>query len=489
MKLTATGPGGSVTKTATTAINVVAAAPVANFTMTPASGTAPLNVTFSNTTTGSVTSWLWNFGDNTTSNLQSPSHTYSAPGSYTVKLTATGPGGSVTKTATTAINVVAAAPVANFTMTPASGTAPLSVAFTNTSSGSVTTYSWNLGDGTTSTQATPPSHVYSVAGMYTITLTAIGPGGSETKTASVTVNVAPTKRDFNGDGKADLLWRQTSTGTTTIWQMNGASASDVGRWVMDKGWVIQDVGDFNGDGKADILWRETSTGAVTIWQMNGAAGPLAVGNWVVDKAWVVQGIGDFNGDGKADILWRQKSTEAVTIWQMNGAAGPSTVGNWVMDHDWVVQGVGDFNGDGKADILWRQTSTGATTIWQMNGASSSAVGGWVVDKDWGIQGVGDFNGDGKADILWRQTSTGAVTIWQMNGGASASAVGNWAVDNDWVIQGIGDFNGDGKADIVWRQADTGSVTIWQMNGGGSASAVGDWVVPGDWVIQDQARLR
>src|SRR4029453_13729608 len=137
-----------------------------------------------NTTTGSVTALLVDFGDNTTSTAQNPpAHSYSAPGSYTVKLTATGPGGSVTKTATTAINVVAAAPVANFTMTPASGSAPLNVTFTNTPTGSVTSWLWDFGDNTTST-AQSPSHTYSAPGSYTVKLTATGPGGTATRTAT-----------------------------------------------------------------------------------------------------------------------------------------------------------------------------------------------------------------------------------------------------------------------------------------------------------------
>src|SRR4029453_18853800 len=225
MKLTATGSGGSVTKTATTAINVVAAAPVTNFTMTPTSGAAPLNVTFTNTTTGSVTTWAWDFGDNTSSTAQNPpAHSYSAPGSYTVKLTATGPGGSVTKTASTPISVVAAAPVANFTMTPASGSAPLNVTFTNTTTGSVTSWLWDFGDNTTSTVQNPPAHSYGAPGSYTVKLTAPGPGGSVTKTATTAINVvaaAPvanfTMTPASGSAPLNVTFTNTPTGSVTSW--------------------------------------------------------------------------------------------------------------------------------------------------------------------------------------------------------------------------------------------------------------------------------
>lgn len=79
--------------------------PVANFTASPLSGRAPLRVTFANTSTGTITTWAWTFGDNSASAIKTPSpHTYSAAGAYTVSLKVTGPGGT-TSTKTQKINV------------------------------------------------------------------------------------------------------------------------------------------------------------------------------------------------------------------------------------------------------------------------------------------------------------------------------------------------------------------------------------------------
>ena len=290
--------------------------------------------------------------------------------------------------------------------------------------------------------------------------------------------------DFNGDRKADILWRQSSTGTTNLWTMNTStwSFSGLGSWAVSKDYEVLGLADFNGDGKADILWRQKSTGRVTVWLMNGGTILSYVGGWVLAQDWKVQAIGDFNGDGKADVLWRQSSTGNTTMWLMNGGSF-TAVGGWVVSQDWVVQGAGDFNGDGKADILWRQTSTGNTSIWLMNGATRlGSLGGWTVSMDWTVQGVGDFNGDGKADILWRKASTGDTVIWLMNGG-SYTAFGEGVHSRDWVIQALGDFNGDGKADILWRQSSTGNTAIWLMNGGTRLSSVGWWTVSWDWGIQ------
>jgi PKD repeat protein len=113
-------------------------------------------VAFSNTTTGSVTSWLWDFGDSTTSSVQSPTHIYNAAGNYTVVLTATGPGGTVSKTASTPISVgTPQHRSVSFNGSPTIGSAPLNVMFTNSTTGQVTTWAWNFGDGTTSNLKSP----------------------------------------------------------------------------------------------------------------------------------------------------------------------------------------------------------------------------------------------------------------------------------------------------------------------------------------------
>jgi hypothetical protein len=140
--------------------------------------------------------------------------------------------------------------------------------------------------------------------------------------------------DFNGDGKTDILWRYygigAGQGTAIIWYMNGANV--IGQayppQVTDTNWKIDGIGDFNGDGKADLLWRYYATGqgagTTIIWYMDGTT---IIGQdrpyQISDTDWKIDATGDFNGDGKADIVWRYYGTgEGVgttIIWYMNGA--------------------------------------------------------------------------------------------------------------------------------------------------------------------------
>ncbi|MDN4643039.1 PKD domain-containing protein [Arthrobacter sp. PsM3] len=106
------------------------AAPVASFTASPTSGTAPLNVAFTDTSTGSPTSWAWAFGDGGTSTTQSPSHSYSTAGTYTATLTATNAGGSTSASKTITVTTGTTPPPSSGITAGASTTASSTTATT-----------------------------------------------------------------------------------------------------------------------------------------------------------------------------------------------------------------------------------------------------------------------------------------------------------------------------------------------------------------------
>jgi parallel beta-helix repeat protein len=157
--------------------------PVANFTSNVTAGNAPLNVGFTDSSTGSPIAWNWNFGDGTAnSTVKAPTHTYSAAGNYNVSLTVTNAASSntVKKSNYIKVTVLTPLPVANFSSNVTSGNAPLNVAFTDKSTGSPTEWNWSYGDGTANSTVKNPTHKYSAAGNYNVSLTVTNGAGSNT---------------------------------------------------------------------------------------------------------------------------------------------------------------------------------------------------------------------------------------------------------------------------------------------------------------------
>ncbi|WP_420266363.1 FG-GAP-like repeat-containing protein, partial [Candidatus Magnetominusculus dajiuhuensis] len=232
----------------------------------------------------------------------------------------------------------------------------------------------------------------------------------------------------------DLYGNEMSTDASSV------SLNDNPVFIVEGSGINANHGrDFNGDGKSDIVWQNSSTGTVAAWLMDNAtiksSGVVATS---MDSAWQIKGFEDFNGDGKGDMLWQNSTTGAVVLWLMDNATIKSSgVVASSMDLAWQIKGVGDFNGDGKGDILWQNSTTGAVAAWLMDNATikSSGVVATSMDSAWQIKGVGDFNGDGKSDILWQNKSTGAVVLWLMdNATIKSSGVVATSMDSAWQIK-------------------------------------------------------
>lgn len=151
-------------------VEVVALPEVAFTTVDTTLGcSAPFLVDFVDQSQGGV-SWYWNFGDGTSSTLQHPSHTYQTVDSFTVSLSVTGQGGCVKRMRkVNYVKIIEMVP--SFTADVRGGCAPLDVSFTDTSASvfPITNWTWDFGNGATSTLA-QPSITYTDTGYFDVSL-------------------------------------------------------------------------------------------------------------------------------------------------------------------------------------------------------------------------------------------------------------------------------------------------------------------------------
>lgn len=199
-------PGGEVVITSSKSL-----AP--GFSAAPESGPMPLTVAFTDLSAGSPSAWSWDFGDGMTSPVRNPVHTYTSPGTYSVTLKVMFSDSSRSTRKTGLIHVIATGglPEAMFSAEPRNGTAPLTVRFTDGSSGEPDTWTWDFGDGLSSTEQ-HPQHVYASPGSYTVSLEVRNRFGRDSVTETGYIRVkAP------GPGTpATVQPRETPTSTGTV---------------------------------------------------------------------------------------------------------------------------------------------------------------------------------------------------------------------------------------------------------------------------------
>jgi subtilase family serine protease len=169
---------GSPCSNLTQFLNNLTLSPESSFSCNTNSGQVPLIVQFTDTSTNTPTSWIWNFGNGNISNSRNPTQTFSNPGNYTVSLTVSNNYGNSTSTKTINVLPRATKPLPKFSA--------LSINFKDSSLNSPTNYFWNFGDNTTSIEKNPTKN-YTKPGTYTVKLTVSNSAGSSSSSKIITL--------------------------------------------------------------------------------------------------------------------------------------------------------------------------------------------------------------------------------------------------------------------------------------------------------------
>lgn len=297
----------------------------------------------------------------------------------------------------------------------------------------------------------------------------------------------PVRADVNGDGRADLVWRNASNtrGWNFLWAMDGVEvgSSTPINVVQGANWQLS-LGDFNGDGKSDLFWRDPAQfgGMNYLFTMNGVT--IVENNRLpnVSPNFVLLQSGDVNGDGNDDVIWHNTDSNTLAFWLMNGNARQYHLSRSLAGISF--EGVDNFNADAVKEMVVREGSQ--IKLWAYDSTTRTMTEtdtGGVAPSDWILAGTGDLDGDGTADLIWRNTVDGRNSVYFMKDGVVDSTQVLADVSVDWDLAKVEDFNGDGKVDFLWRNETQGGRQIIHLMDGTTRTAVGVIkTVGGNWFM-------
>ena len=235
--------------------------------------------------------------------------------------------------------------------------------------------------------------------------------------------------DLNFDRTTEIFWYNTVTGEVAFWALyptapgpTGTTAgtavvvdyASIGVTPPSTQWRPVAVGDIDGDGSADIIWRNLATGEISAWYLSDTGAILrSLSLGTPGTAWSLINTGDFDGNGIHDIFFRNTATGEAAAWLMSAVPGLyRAVSYGPVDLAYTPQLVTDMDGDGRSDIFWRNQSTGDNYIWYINGtvvdghATVPAPTAWRAQQSF----LAAF-GNVFTAVIWRNTSTGEVASW------------------------------------------------------------------------------
>ena len=212
-----------------------------------------------------------------------------------------------------------------------------------------------------------------------------------------------------------MLYQNRVDGSLYYWLMDAAGltirTSGYLASTPPAGWNVVGTPDLDGDGKADLLFQNASTGAMAAWLMNGTAIRAQGIDLLAPTARTEVGSPRLNADTFPDVLLQDNASASLTTLLLTWSGTTPAITNGsvsgTLSPTQKVVATADLDGDGKADVLFQDTNTGRLSYWLLNNSTVIATGvlpSFGDVSNWKVVGTPDLNRDGKADVLLQSAS-------------------------------------------------------------------------------------
>jgi PKD repeat protein len=376
--------------------------------------------------------------------------------------------------------------VADFSADVVSGTSPLTVSFSDLSTGGPSAWIWNFGDGTTSNEQ-HPVHTYGAGGPYTVELIAIQglfdsdslvkPDLISVDPATIVVDFSPSLR--HGVGSLETTFSDTTTPTPTAWLWDfGDGTTSIEQHPTHTYSAFQ--ASYDVTLSVDLLGQPASATQADLVLMapETLTGPIPVYGASVHP----MAAGDVDADGDQDAFFKQGTGIGDMLWyRFDSATGAYEFAQSFDSYGFATPFVlGDLDGDGDLDIV--QIADEADWYENTDGLGTFVLAGSFDVASNGLIDAGDLDGDGDLDVVLGSSTLNAS--WYANAGGATAFGAAQGLDLNLVSNSqlrdllTHDVDADGALDVAWAGWLNGS-TGWSENVAGDGSSWSTHVVVGD----------
>lgn len=245
------------------------------------------------------------------------------------------------------------------------------------------------------------------------------------------VPLAVARRGWGGQDA--LLWLQTDSRALHLWRLDDAGNPSQVEELPYRGtdWEVIAFADANGDGEADLVWRDRQ-GGVAVWLMRD--GRQTEQSPVGDATGCTLAlVADLDGDKRHELLWRDDATGMVEAWTLDGVKSAQARPLPGADAAWRPVAAVRVDEDAAEDLVWLKLDTLQLAIWLGGDPARTLLLPRPAVVGWSLAATADVDGDGRRDLVWTHDADGSAGAWRIGADGAVTDLALPVVGTAWQV--------------------------------------------------------